>query len=324
MSSIMISLRRFFRKMWNRQFLTFLFFLVLSTTFWFLQTLNEVYEEDFDVPVEVRNMPRGVVLTSDLPPTVKVTLRDRGVTLLNYMFGDKLPRVVIDPAVFTATEGRVRYFAADLLRQIRPGLASGTQVVSIKPDTLEFYYNHGRFKRVPVRLLHRPTPAAGYTIAKQELTPDSVTVYAAGAMLDTITAAYASADNLHGVTASATAELPLQAIRGVKFTPNRVKLFYAVDRLVEKKVTVPILSENFPADLRLRTFPSQVEVNFQVPMTLYRTISADLFSVVVDYNSLPADGSTKCSLIIRNAPAAVSHVRLASDEVEYVLETDRN
>lgn len=308
--------------MWNRRFLTFLFFLALSTTFWFLQALNEVYEEEFEVPVEIKNMPRGVVLTSEPPAAVRVTLRDRGVTLLNYKYGDKLPRITIDRNVFTGTEGRVRILAAELQRRIRPSLASGTQMLSVKPDTLEFYYNHGRFKRVPVRLLGEPAAAAGYTISGRKIMPDSVTVHAADALLDTISAVYAPIDSLHELTASTSATLHLRQTRGVKLTPSAVRIFLAVDRLVEKKLTVPVMSEHFPDGVQLRTFPAQVEVIFQVPMALYRTITPEQFCVVVDHDKLPADGSAKCRLEIRITPAAVSHVRLASEEVEYVLETN--
>lgn len=322
MSNLKTYIRAIFRKVWNKQSLPFFFFLALSTAFWFFQTLNEVYEQDFDVPVEFREMPRGVVITSDTPTSVKVTLRDRGVTLLNYKYGDNLPKVVIDQNVFSQSEGRVRLLAADMLKQLRSNLASGTQVLGIRPDTLEFYYNHGKSKRVPVRLKGKPTAASGYTIAGQRITPDSVTVYAATAVLDTLQAVYVRADQLSNITASTAFERSLQSMRGVKLTPSKVKLAFAVDRMVEKKLTVPVVGENFPENVRLRTFPAQIEVTFQVRMALYRTVHAGQFVVAVDYNQLPSDGGSKCRLKVKSMPAGVSHVRLASDEVEYVLETE--
>ena len=98
-------LRYVFTRMWNRQFLVFLFFLALSTSFWLFQALDETYEEDFSLPVELRNIPRDVVIASDVPKAVQIVLRDKGTTLLNYMYGDKLKASLIKGAgenVFTA------------------------------------------------------------------------------------------------------------------------------------------------------------------------------------------------------------------------------
>lgn len=323
MTNILNYLRRALCRLWNKQFLVFLFFLALSTAFWLFQTLNEVYEHEFEVPIEIKGLPRGVVVTSDVPAAVRLTLKDRGVTLLNYMYGEQLRPFVIDASAFTGTEGYVRYLSADILRQIRPRLAQGTQVIGLKPDTLELYYNHGRSKRVPVKIIGQPTAASGYTITGHRLTPDSITVFAANALLDTIRAVYVRTDNLRELARTTTTQVHIIAKRGVKFTPADVRLTYGVDRLVEKKFEVNIQGENFPDDIQLRTFPTQVEVAFQVSMSLYRSIKPEQFTVVVDYRNLPLDGSTRCRLELRDVPAAVSHVRLLSDEVEYVLETNR-
>ena len=37
-------IRKCYAKLWNRQFLIFLFFFALSFVFWIFQTLNETYE----------------------------------------------------------------------------------------------------------------------------------------------------------------------------------------------------------------------------------------------------------------------------------------
>lgn len=56
------SIARQMKKMWNRQTLVFLFFLVLSSAFWLLQTYNEVYEQEIEVELEVRGLDRKSVV----------------------------------------------------------------------------------------------------------------------------------------------------------------------------------------------------------------------------------------------------------------------
>ncbi len=304
----------------NRQFLVFLFFLALSTAFWLFQTLSETYEEEYNIPVDIRNVPSDVVITSDMPATARITLKDRGTTLLNYKYSDQIPHIKIDKSLFSSTDGHVRLLASELMRQIRPSLATSTQIISFKPDTLEFYYNHGKSKRVPVKLIGEPKAGAGYTITEQRLTPDSVTVYASSTLLDTLQAAYAHIGHLHALEATATHDLSFKTIRGVKFTPAKTQLHIAVDRLIEKKLSVHVQGENFPEGILLRTFPSKVDVIFQVSMTRYRDITPDDFLIAADYNTLPSDGDTKCRLHIKSQPPGVYHVRLSANEVEYILE----
>ena len=309
-----------FSKMWNKQMLVFLFFLALSTTFWLFQTLNETYEEDFNVPLELRGVPKGIVITTDLPRNVKVTLRDKGSTLLSYRYGERRLAVVIDfNAYASGTNGHVRILASELVKQLQGRLSQGTQILAFKPDTLEFFYNHGRTKRVPVKLLGEITAAAGYYISSQRITPDSVDVLASNRQLDTITAAYAMPLRHSGISGSAIYKLNLRSLRGAKFQPAVVKLLVDVDRLVEKKFSVPITGEGFPDGEQLRTFPSQVEVVCQVGMKRYRYIRPEGFEVVASYDSLKA-GSSRCHLYIKSIPAGVQSVRLINDEVEYVIE----
>ena len=76
-------IRGFLFTLVNKEFLIFLFFLLLSGIFWLLMTLNETYEMEFKIPVKVVNIPKNVVLTSDETDTAKVTLRDKGLVLLS-------------------------------------------------------------------------------------------------------------------------------------------------------------------------------------------------------------------------------------------------
>ncbi len=304
----------------SRQFFVFLFFLFISASFWFFQALNEVYEEDFEVSVEVRDLPEGVVLISNLKSTIRVKLKDRGIILLSYKYGKKLPPLIIEKQTFKATEGSIRIGEEELISRLASRLSATTQVTDIKPDMLELFYNHGRNKRVPVRLLDIPTAAKGYSITQQRLTPDSVLVYASKAILDTLSYAGVHAGDMHNINSEVVKELKINGVRAAKFAPNTVKLTAKADRLVERVLSVPIKGINFPENTILRTFPATIDVVFQVSMSAYRDIKPEQFSVVVDYTTLPTNGETRCPLRLETSPAEVLHPRPVMSEVEYVLE----
>lgn len=231
--------RKWLSWLWNKQTFIFLFFLVLSTTFWLFQALNETYEEDFAIPIELRNVPGNVVVTTDLPNVVHVSLRDKGSVLLAYRYTHKFKSIVVDFTTYSNNNGYGAVQTAEVMRQIATQLVGSTQIVSIKPDTLEFYYNYGLCKRVPVVMQGKVGAGRLFSLANMLLGQDSVTVYAAKELLDTITAAYTQPLNLHGLTDTTRVSAPFMPVRGAKFVPNKVSVTFCVDRLVEKQCKCP-------------------------------------------------------------------------------------
>ncbi len=309
-----------FSKIWNKQFLIFLFFLVLSSSFWLFQTLNETYERTFSVPVTLENVPGNVVITTELPENVSLTLKDKGVVLYNYVYGQKFNPVVIDYNVYTTPGGHARILSADVMKQIKPQLMPGTQVLSLKPDTLEFYYNYGLSKRVPVKFQGGIRTNSLYYLSKQTLSHDSVTVYASKSTLDTITAAHLTPFYVTDLADTLITPVEVQPVKGVKFIPKEVTLSLYVDRLIEKTVQVPIQWVNFPATKVLRTFPSKVNITFQVGMSNYRKINAENFVLVVDYESLLGNPTNSVHLSLKSVPEGAYRVRINPQDVEYVIE----
>lgn len=313
-------IRYCFSKIWNKQFLIFLFFLALSTVFWIFQTLNETYEEEFLVPLELRNVPGNIVITTDLPAELHVQLRDKGSQLLAYRYTRNFKPVVVDFNAVSNVTGHVTLRGSELVRQIASQLLPGTQMLSLKPDTLDFYYNFGQYKRVPVVAQGDVKAGRLYTIAATKFSQDSVTVYASKEQLDTITAAYVQPINLRNLSDTTHVRREFIKLRGAKFVPNQVDITFCVDRLVEKTVQVPVQQVNFPAAKQLRTFPATVNVTFQVGMGLYRNITRENFVIVVNYEDLLKSKTSHCTLSLKTVPAGVSHVRISPQDVEYIIE----
>ena len=89
----------------NKEFVVFMVFLALSGIFWLLTTLNQVYEHEFAIPVSVVGVPKNAVLTIDETDTVRMTIRDKGITLLTYMYGDILRKVTVNFKNYTHGNG---------------------------------------------------------------------------------------------------------------------------------------------------------------------------------------------------------------------------
>lgn len=314
------SKRKWVSWMWNKQTFIFLFFLVLSTTFWILQALNETYEQDFEVKLELRGVPSNVVITTDLPETVHITLRDKGSVLLAYRYTRQFKPIVVDFNTYSNNSGHVTIQGSELSRQVALQLLGSTQMLSFKPDIVEFYYNYGLCKRVPVVIQGDISTGRLFSLASVMKSVDSVTVYASKEQLDTITAAYTKPLNLRNLNDTTRIAAPFAQVFGAKFVPASVNLTFCIDRVVEKTVQVPVQQVNFPASKQLRTFPATVNVTFQVGMGLYRSITSDNFVLVVNYEDLLKNKTNLCHLALKTIPAGVSHVRIQPQDVEYIIE----
>lgn len=319
---IIIKIKDFLLGRKNREFLIFLFFFALSAVFWLLQTLNETFETEVVVPLKLNNVPSNLIITSDLPDELHVTVQDKGSILMKYLYGQPLIPVTVDYKNydFGGMAGRVQVQEAEVRRAIAAQLFSSTRIQSIKPDTLEFFYNRGLKKKVPVLISGVIEPAQQYYLRHVVAKPDSVVVFAPSSILDTLQAAYTQNFYQAGLVESKNLQIPVRPIRGAKFIPDVLDVQIDVDIYTEKTVEVPIVGVNFPADKDLRTFPSKVKVTFKVGSKSYKSITADDFVLVISYEELINNESSKIPLHLKSIPEGVSSVRIHPSEVDYLLE----
>ena len=305
----------------NREFLIFLFFLLLSGAFWLMMSLNETYEREFDIPVRLVGVPKNAVITGELPDTLHITVRDKGFTLVTYEYGNVLQPVTVRFSTYAdEDQGHGIVPNADVVKMVQPQLYGSSKLLSVKPDKLDFYFTYGASKQVPVKFRGKISTAKTYYLAHTEFMPGMVTVYANKQQLDRLKYVEIEPFNYRNLQDTIHQNVKLQKIRGVKMVPNTVRLSVYPDVLTEESVEVPVTAVNMPAGMVLRTFPSKVTVRFTIGASLFRTISPEQFRVVVDYNEIAENPSDKCTLQLRSVPRTVSKAKLEMDKVDYLLE----
>lgn len=313
-------IRSFLLSRSSREFLIFLFFVFVSFCFWLLQVLNDDYETEFSVPLRLKNVPGDVVLTSELPSELRIGVKDRGTVLANYMLGQTFYPISLDFTDYESKGSRVRIPISTLQKRISGQLNQSTKLLTIKPDTVEFIYTKGKAKKVPVKIQGKIELDRQYYISDIIYVPDSVMVYAPQEILDTITAAYTQPVNFENVSDTIRRRVNLAKVRGAKFTPAFDDVTLMVDIYAEKSVEVPIRGINFPPDKVLRTFPSKIQVTFQIGLSHFKSVTADDFFIGVTYESLLNNKGEKCPVSLKSIPRYVNHVRLNPKEVDYLIE----
>ena len=306
----------------NKEFLIFLFFLALSGAFWLSLTLNDTYEQEFAVPVAVVDVPKNAVLTSDEVDTVKMTIRDKGIFLISYYYGDYLKNIRIHFRSHSHNNGTGTIAAQELQKIVYSRLFSSSKILSTKPDKLEFYYSYGTKKKVPVRWSGRVIPEELYFISRVEYSPDSVTIYASEEKLDSINMVYTEQLNYANFRDTLSVNCRLSKIKSVKMVPDHVQVNFFTDVLTEERIEgIPVQGINMPEGKTLRTFPAKVAVNFVTGVNVYRNLRPQDFTVVVDYNDIKKNPSEKCDIHLKDVPSGISRARLETTQVDYLIES---
>lgn len=321
MGSIWRLFRDFLFSRTNKELLIFVFFIALSGIFWLSMTLNETYEQEFSIPVTVVGVPKNVVLTSEETDTIRMTIRDKGITLAAYMYGDMLKNVKINFKPYAHNNGTGIVTTSELQKIVYQHLVSSSKIISTKPDKLEFFYNYGANKRVPVRWTGRVIPEDLYFISRVKYYPDSVDVYASQALLDSISVVYSEHLNYVNFRDTLVVNANLEKIKGVKMVPDHIKMEFLTDVLTEEKLDgIPVEGINMPPGKILRTFPMKVTVSFVTGVSVYRSLKPEDFTIVADYDEIAANPSEKCRIYIKKSPPGISRVHLNINEVDYLIE----
>lgn len=305
----------------NREFLTFFFFLVLSTIFWLMTALNETYEREIGVPAYLVNIPKNVVVTSDMEDTVRVTVRDKGFALLAYTYGEGIRPINVNfQSAITRQSGYGVVSSQELMKMINQRFSGSSKIVQVKPDRLDFHYNYGLSRQVSVKMTGHVVPGKSFYLARTRFWPEKVTVYGSKQALDSLRFVKTVPINITNFNDTVLRTVALETIKGVKIVPNTVRIGLYPDILTEENIEVPITAINMPEGKVLRTFPQRVTVNFIVGASMFRSISPEQFAVVVDYNEIIDHPSDKCSIHLRETPQGVRNARLKMTQVDYLIE----
>ena len=315
-------IKDFFFSKANKEVLIFVFFLALSGIFWLFITLNETYEKEFAIPISVTGIPKNAVLTSDDVDTIRVTIRDKGFVLVSYMYGDVLNTIKPNFRQYSKNNGTGIISSSELKRLTLLQLANTSVVTAVKPERLEFFYNYGAKKVVPVRWSGRVIPEELYFISRVEYSPDSVTIYASEEKLDSINMVYTEQLNYANFRDTLSVNCRLSKIKSVKMVPDHVQVNFFTDVLTEERIEgIPVQGINMPEGKTLRTFPAKVAVNFVTGVNVYRNLRPQDFTVVVDYNDIKNNPSEKCDIHLKDVPSGISRARLETTQVDYLIES---
>ena len=298
--------------------LVFIVCLAISSIFWLFLSLYDEVERDYDVPFVIENQPDSIVIVESVPTSFNVVVQGKGVQFLRFLWHDVRPLKVN----FNEYANNSGYFT--IPRQKLDGLfrdyfGQGVKIVSLRPETVKAAYTSNVGKKVPLELISELQSNMQYVISGPLRTSvDSVMVYSANDIPATLTSVTTCPLVKTGLKDTTTFVVKIRPIEGMRIIPDQVTVTVPVEPLIAKKRTVPIEVQNVPEGTRLITFPSSVEVNYLVPMSLYsKDINIRLF---VDYSAINRE-SQKVKVQSSAVSGLFRNFSFKPDSVEYIIES---
>lgn len=297
--------------------LLYLLFVCVAFVFWLLLSLDSQVQKDFEIPVEVTDVPTNVTVIGRVPEKFYVTVKAKGSQLLNFMWG-KNPTVklkfnnnVSEPGVFSLSRLKIE-------GKLRDYFGQGVQIVSVKPDSIRLPFTTLPGEAVALKIDADVQPDLQCIISGAiRANVDSVKVYGVNGVPRSLKYVETEPINLFGLKDSTNVEVNIKPIEGLRVIPDKVTVTIPIEPLIAKRKNVPIEVIGLPENVGLLTFPSSVEVSYLVPMSRY-TEDYPIKSFV-DYNSIDSV-APRAPVTVSSLPEYYKNVSVSPDSIEYIIE----
>lgn len=303
----------------GRNTLTFIVFLLIATLFWFLMSLNDDVQRDYDLPVSIDGLPADMTLLTNegaVPVSVNVSVRDKGANQLSRKFKSNILK--IDYRDFTDKENnRLTLTESQLNNCLRQMFGSTATIVTQTPDSLSIPYTTLPPTTLPVvpRVSIVPKPQFIQN-GSVRLSTDSVKLYSVSQPNPPILFIYTDEVQRSGISDTTTVTVKLQVPAGCRAVPDHVKVTIPVEPLVSKTIIVPVEPVGNPEGTTLITFPATASFTCLVPMSQYN-LSSYPIKAYADYSK--RKGNT-IELDMSLLPENYMNGTLSPSSVEFVIE----
>lgn len=266
----------------KEKLIAFLIAVVLAFSLWMIVNLNRDYTLNVEIPVVLGQIATDQALAEELPEQVVASISGEGWSLLNVY--QNPPQVYVD-----ISEQEVNLFD-----QVRRQLSSISNITvqKVNPLTLQLNLEERQSKKVPVTSHVEVNFREQYDfLEKPELHPDSVTVYGATSIIDTIAEWPTVPLQFNRVDKAFTMQVALKNA-GSLLTLSEQAITYHADvvEYIGEEVKVPIQIRNTPMDSHITLSPSSMIINYNVPINEYVKLNRqNLFEAYITYAQIMQD-----------------------------------
>ena len=308
--------------LFSRNVLVFLLSVLLASCLWLLVSLNKNYEASLAFPVRYDNLAADLECTMDLPETIEVKIKDKGLSLAREL-GRQQDTLVLDLSEYNLQADRkVTLNTARVFeKRIHDLLPPTTVVLDYYPTTITLEQVQLESKRVPVRArTHLEYAKQYYASDSLTITPDSVSLFGHRKALDTVRCVYTSLIEEKNIKDTLQWRAALQTPKHTKARPGYVLVTAPVEFFTEDSRNVPIHVSNVPKSVEVKLLPAEVNVTYLVGISRFKEVNANEFSIQIEYEELLRSNTNRHTVQLKEAPDYVRNPKIAQNEIQWVIQ----
>jgi len=304
----------------NKNIRMFLFFVLLSSMFWVLINLSKEYISDANVLVTYYNLPKSKIIKKSPKRNLKFELKAGGFKFLTYQLDN--PKIKFNLAHLHHFKKDLYYYLPNNhLRELQLQFSSDIELLSVATDTIYIELTSLATKKVKVKPNLNIEFKVGYNLAKPIVVkPDSIDIIGPKSMLDSIDDISTIALNLKGLSNNIDKKLALNNFNNkLKFNKAEVRVFIEVDKFTETSIVKGFRVINIPKEYKINTIPKEVTVTYQVSLSNFNKVNANMFEIVCNFSETLKDSLNYLIPKIVAKPDFVNAVHISPDKIEYLL-----
>jgi hypothetical protein len=309
----------------QRRIITFLFFVVLSTVFWFVRSLSEQYETDVNYPVRYVNLPENKVLIGKMPDKLYLKVRAKGFSILK----SKLSLHII-PLRFNVNSFALNSIGIDTffivtgsVKEILSGELGNMTILDISPDTLFFKFTEMVVKKVAVL----PKLAMNDKFFQQQfmqngnivVSPDSIIISGPGTLVKSINHVFTELLDFTNLTDTTVVECNLQILDRVTYSQKIVSVSIPVDRFTEVENELTVVPVNVPDSLNMIAIPGQITITYRICLSNYNKLLNNPLRPIIDYSAIQKKRLTRLTVFLVDTPHIISNIQFSPKETEFLI-----
>lgn len=302
----------------GRDIMLYLMFCAVAFFFWLFLSLDTEVMRDFDIPVEITDLPDSVTVIGQVPPAINVSVKAKDSHLLKFMWG-KMSPIKLKWAE-NSTDSHLFLSRAKLDGRIREYFGPGISVVTTRPDSIFIPYTTDPGLKVRLDIDADIQTNLQYIISGPiKANVDSVTLYSNADIPHSLRYVATEPIIRTGLRDTARYEVKVKPIAGVRIIPDHVTVTVPVEPLISKKRIIPIEVTELPEGKRLLTFPNRIEMTYLVPISAY----GDDYPVraTVRYTDTALPGN-KIPVSVSLTPDIYRNVSFTPQMVDYIIENN--
>ncbi len=309
--------------LFSRDALIFLFFLICSSLFWLVMSLNKTYEVQVSFPIEYVNTPAEIEFSAELPSSFEVKLKDKGTSLIKYIHKNFNP-IVIDFNEYSSYTNKDSWkisTATHFEKVVKQQIDQSSLIIDYYPNEIVIEKKLLESKKIKVMPKINLNFQKQYYLCDEIITtPDSITLYGYKDILDSLDFIYTQEYTSEKLKDTLNATLSLDIPNHCKAKPNKVNIIAPIEFYTESDIDLSIRIKNLPENISVKTIPEKLNLSFLVGLSKYKEIRPSDFILSLDYEVLRKSNSSSETVTLESYPEHIKKPYLKNDKVKWLIE----